>query len=126
MKFQYIDQSNFSLYCARMYDNPQCASVEEYDNDLEKMDIIKKLLCKLTQNKTKVNLRLLINHVIVFNNLFGNVPGCRILMLFCPEYTHSNLVTLLSWLNVLPEEIPEFVLNDIEINNKLLERLEEL
>ena len=124
MKFQYIDQKNFPLYCAKMYSNPQCSSVEEYNRDLELMDTIRKLLTKLTKNSGKVNLRLLTNHIVVFNNLFGNVPACRILMLFCPDFTHTNLLTIMSWLNILPETIPEYKLSEYILNKELKQKLE--
>jgi len=107
-----------------MYSNPQCSSVEEYDRDLELMDTIRKLLTKLTKNSGKVNLRLLTNHIVVFNNLFGNVPACRILMLFCPDFTHTNLLTIMSWLNILPETIPEYKLSEYILNKELKQKLE--
>ena len=59
-----LTEENFILLAAKNYDNPQCLDIEEFYDDLKKLNYIKKLLNKY---KTTGDLkeRLLLNHIIV-------------------------------------------------------------
>ena len=54
--FEKLDNDNFLLYAAKHYDNPQCETIEEFNNDLKRINYIKKLLNKLKpKNDVKKN-----------------------------------------------------------------------
>lgn len=95
------------VYAASVYDNPGCVSFEEFEEDYLRIKSLKVLFSKYINNK-KVNLRIVLNHIICISNVF---PGATATILFAetnPEYW-DLLATLLYYLNLLPVE-------DIKIN----------
>jgi hypothetical protein len=98
-----LSSDNYLLYAAKHYDNPQCYSNEEFFEDLNRLKYIKKLL---TRYKTSGELkdRLILNHLIVLNNVFGPVPLCRILYLKMKQY-YDCLMPFLVLLNIMPETL---------------------
>lgn len=75
-----LTNENFLFLCAKNYRNPQCASTEEFLQDIKKLKYIKKLLTKYTTSQ-EIDVRLVLNHVIVLNNVFGPVFLCRLIFL---------------------------------------------
>jgi len=63
------------------YDNIQCQTIEEFDEDLKKLLYIKKLLSRY-KNDNDLRERLILNHIIVLYNVFGdaftNMAFCKI------------------------------------------------
>ena len=45
-----LNESNFLLYAMHHYDNPQCHSLEEFEEDLKKILYLKKLLSRYKNN----------------------------------------------------------------------------
>ena len=62
----------------KFYDNPQCISVEDYQTDMKRFKYIKRLLNQYNSS-TDLNIRLLLNHIIMVYNLFDNQIATRIL-----------------------------------------------
>ena len=58
-----LTESNFLLYAAKHYDNPQCMDIEEFQDDLKRINYIKKLLNKY-KTTGELKERLIINHII--------------------------------------------------------------
>lgn len=73
-----LSESNFILYCARHYDGRYCSSINDFHEDLKRIRYIKKLLTRYEKNKD-LKERLILNHIIILNNLFGPTVTCRIL-----------------------------------------------
>jgi hypothetical protein len=95
-----LTDSNLLLYAAKHYDNVQCQDIEEFQEDLNRIKYIKKLLSKY-RDKGELKHRLILNHIIVFQNVFGVEPGARMLYLKLPEY-HSQLTSFLRFLRTCP------------------------
>lgn len=125
MKFDLITDDNFLLYATKNYESTRCFGVAELNQDLERFVHIKRLLRKYNRNK-KTNLRLLVNHIIVINNLFGPYPTNRMLFFYVDEYTYPQLASVLYFLSILQESIPEVKMSEIEIDEDLYKQLEEL
>ena len=71
--------------------------------------------------------RLLLNHIIIFYNVFGVEPATRILFYKIEEEMHDLLKTFLVYLNYLPEEdIPEAKLVEIPLDQFVINKLREL
>jgi hypothetical protein len=121
MHFPYLDDDNFIMYAMKVYDNPQCSSLEEFYEDLGKIKYVKKLLRKYVKTGD-IKERLILNHLIVFNNVFGPEATTRIMFLKLEPDLHSALKTFLFFLNILPEHIPETELRFIPIDTNI-ERL---
>lgn len=108
-----LDQSNFLLYAAKHYDNPQCFDTIEFYEDLKKFKYIKRLLNRYIEDGD-LKERLILNHIVVLFNLFGTYPATRMLFLKC-EGLEKYLAPFLIALNSMPEKI-----ENIGIENKTL------
>lgn len=85
------------------YDNPQCCSVEEFDEDLKRVLYIKKLF---TRYKASDDLRerLILNHLIILFNVFGDATN-EMLFYKIDKSDWNLLATFLVFLNRMPEKI---------------------
>ena len=66
-----LNEDTFLKYAMRIYDNPNCKNVSEFEEDLNRVKYIKRLLNKYKE-KGILRSRLLLNHthgVIIFRNI---------------------------------------------------------
>ena len=49
-----LNKDNFILYCMKHYDNPQCTSVREFEEDLNRFLYLQKLLTRYINNKDEL------------------------------------------------------------------------
>jgi hypothetical protein len=103
MKYDRLDHDTFLLYCAKYYNNAHCQSTEEFYEDLKHIKYIKKLLTRYDLNGD-LKERLILNHIIILNNMFGPIATSKILFFKLPKY-HSYLKPFLILLNILPDMI---------------------
>jgi hypothetical protein len=109
-----LDESNFLLYAAKHYDNPQCYDTVEFYDDLKRFKYIKRLLNRyLEENDLKE--RLILNHIIVLYNVFGPEATTKMLFLKCKDLEHL-LKPFLVFLNLLPEKIENIGIENRTIN----------
>jgi len=80
MKCETLDNSNFLLYAAKHYDNPQCFDTKEFYDDLKRFKYLKRLFNRYKETGD-LKERLIINHLQVIYNLFGVEPSTRMLFL---------------------------------------------
>ena len=73
-----VNEENFLLVAAQHYNNPQCASTEEFYNDLQRIKYMKRLLNRYLATG-ELSERLLLNHIIVFFNVFTIPIAVRLL-----------------------------------------------
>jgi hypothetical protein len=106
-----LDASNFLLYAAKNYDNPQCFDTIEFYEDLKRFKYIKRLLNRYVEDGD-LKERLIINHIVVLFNLFGVHAAIRMLFFKC-EGLEKCLVPFLIALNNLPDRV-----ENIGIDNK--------
>jgi hypothetical protein len=113
-----LTQDNFLLFVMKHYDNPSCKDMEEFMEDLERVKYIKRLLNKF-EKKDSLKERLILNHIIILNNVFGAEACARILFFRLePEY-HSCLKSFLKYLQILPIKIPDLDLNQIPTDHRI-------
>lgn len=98
-----IDDNTFLLYCAKHYNNPQCQSTEEFYEDLKRIKYIKKLFTRY-EITGELKERLILNHIIILNNIFGPVPTSKILLFKISNY-QSLIKPFLVFLNILPDKL---------------------
>ena len=121
-----LDDNTYIMFAMKHYDNPQCMGMDEFQEDLNRIKYIKRLFRKYKKNGV-LRERLLLNHIIIFYNVFGIDAGTRILFYKIEEEMHSLLKTFLVFLNYLPEEgIPEVDLVSISLNQDVINRLREV
>lgn len=109
-----LDMSNFLLYAAKHYDNPQCFDTIEFYEDLKRFKYIKRLLNRYVEDGD-LKERLILNHIVVLFNLFGVYPSIRMLFLKC-EGMENLLVPFLIALNNLPEKVENIGIENKTIN----------
>jgi hypothetical protein len=103
MKFENLTDSNFILYAAKHYDNPQCFSIDEFHQDLLTFKYIKRLFKRYMESDI-LKEKLILNHIILINNLFGPEATVRMLFLKFGEYD-SMLKPFLVYLELLPDVV---------------------
>ena len=64
-----LNEKNFLLYAMKEYNNPQCIDIEEFNDDLRKIKYIKRLFNQYASEGV-LKERLLLNHIIIFYNVF--------------------------------------------------------
>ena len=95
-----LDDSNFVLYAAKHYDNPQCYDVEEFHDDLKRFKYLKRLLGKY-EDTGELRENLILNHIIVLYNVFGDA-ATRMLFFKLVGY-YSYLKPFLVLLDRMPD-----------------------
>ena len=127
MIFDDLNEKNFLLYAMKEYNNPQCVQVEEFYDDLKKVKYIKRLFNQYL-NEGVLKERLLLNHIIVFYNVFPVRSATRILFLKIEEEFWPILKTFLVYLSYMPEIIDSIngraiLSDDIQLNQGVVDRL---
>ena len=127
MVFDDLNEKNFLLYAMKEYDNPQCVQVEEFYDDLKKVKYIKRLLNQYL-NEGILKERLLLNHIIVFYNVFPVRSATRILFLKIEEEFWPILKTFLVYLSYMPEIIDSIngraiISDNIQLDQGVVDRL---
>jgi hypothetical protein len=85
-----VTEDTFILVAAQHYNNPQCQSTEEFYNDLNRIKYIKRLLNRYLATG-EISERLLLNHIIVFYNVFGVIPATKLLAVKL-EYKYWSII----------------------------------
>ena len=127
MVFDDLNEKNFLLYAMKEYDNPQCVQVEEFYDDLKKVKYIKRLFNQHL-NEGVLKERLLLNHIIVFYNVFPVRSATRMLFLKIEEKFWPILKTFLVYLSYMPEIIDSIngraiVSDEIQLDQGVVDRL---
>ena len=119
--YENITTDNVMMFAIRHYDNPQCEGEKEFHDDMKRFKYIKRLLRK-HKDSGILKERLLLNHIIILNNLFGP-QACVPLLLFKIQKEYwDTLKSFLLYLNMIRED----ELKDIEEDNFVLEVLRKL
>ena len=115
-----LTDDNFLLYAMHHYDNIQCHSIEEFEEDMRKFLYLKKLLSRY-KNNGELRERLILNHIIVLYNIFGESATDMLLFKIDEEHKPA-LATFLVYLNRLPEE----QLGNIALDPLIIEALRKI
>lgn len=106
-----LDESNFLLYAAKHYDNPQCFDTIEFYEDLKRLQYLKRLINKYKESGDFKE-RLVLNHIIILYNVFGSVPCTRLLFLKLGEYA-DVLKPILDFLGHMPKKVENIGIQNI-------------
>ena len=102
--FDDLNEKNYIHYAMKYYDNRQCTSVDEFNEDLNKIKYVKRLFNRfLETGELRVNL--ILNHLIVIYNVFENEAATRMLFYRVEKKFYSILKPFLIFLNRLPEKV---------------------
>jgi hypothetical protein len=98
-----LNDDTFMIYVAKAYNSPKCI-VSELEEDLKRTKYLKRLFRRYKTTKT-LKERLILNHIILLNNVFGPEATTRILFFKIDENDYDVLKTFLLYLNLLPEVV---------------------
>ena len=118
-----LNENNFLVYAMRNYDNPQCHSLEEFDEDLKRFLYLKKLISRYKRDGDLKD-RLILNHIIVIYNVFGDA-ATNMLFYKIDDSCWDTLITFLVYLERMPEMIPNHSirLSDIKLDENVISSL---
>jgi hypothetical protein len=116
-----LTKNNFLLYAAKHYHNPTCIDEEEFFEDLNRFKYLKRLMNKYKQSG-EISERLVLNHLIVILNVFGNEAGIEML---------ANRIELEHWNALKPfliflRAIKYDEITGIEMDKYVISKLREL
>ena len=119
--FKEITKDNWLLFAQQSYDNPTLEKEEEFYDDIKRFKYLKRLFRKYWITGD-IKIRLVLNHLIVLQNVFGVEAACVLLLYKIDEQYWSILKTVLNHLEYLyPHE-----LKDVEIDINIKKLLEEM
>jgi len=121
-----LNEKTFLMYAIKHYNNPECCDMEEFNEDLSRIKYVKRLLRRYKKTN-ELRERLLLNHIIILGNVFGPKIASRLLFFKIEKDLHPYLKAFLLFLDFIPEEgIPEFDIDCIPMDNKIITTLREL
>lgn len=125
-----LDDSNFVLIAAKYYDNPQSFDTLEFYEDMSRFKYIKRLFNRY-EDTGELKERLIINHIIILYNVFGN-EATRLLFFKLDGY-HHLLKPFIVLLGHMPDVIhgigvenKTIISSDITMDNKVVEVLRKI
>ena len=119
--YEKITIENVMMFAIKHYDNPQCEGEREFYDAMKRFKYIKRLLRK-HKDTGILKERLLLNHIIILNNLFG-AEACVTLLLFKIQREYwETLKSFLLFLNIIRDD----ELREVKEDNEVLEILGKL
>lgn len=97
-----LTESTFLLFASKHYDNPQCADISEFEEDLKRFQYLRKLFGRYRQDDD-LKERLILNHLIIIYNVFG--PEATNMLFMKLHEFHDCLKPFVEYLNFMPQII---------------------
>jgi hypothetical protein len=114
--FDDLNEKNYLHFAMKFYDNRQCTSVEEFNEDLNKIKYVKRLFNRFLETG-ELRTNLILNHLIVIYNVFENEAATRMLFFRVEKKFYSILKPFLIFLNRLPEKVRGIDGENIQTNH---------
>ena len=119
--FKQITEDNWLLYAQKHYDNPTFETEKEFWDDIKRFKYLKRLFRKY-ELTGKMKIRLVVNHIIVLQNVFGVEAAVTLLLFKVDKNYWPALKSILDYLGYLyPHE-----LNNVKVDKNIDELLREL
>jgi hypothetical protein len=121
MRFDELNSDNYIMFAIKHYENPQSVTKEDFEEDIKRFKYLKRLLRKYLKGG-ELRTHLILNHIIILFNVFGDatIP----LMMFKLEMEYwSALKTFLVFLDRYPE-FNDGSLHNVDIDMDILNELE--
>lgn len=120
-----MDQSDFDdefflAYALDNYDNSSCSGREEFEEDLNRIKYIKRLFGRY-QSTGELKERLILNHIIIFFNVFNVEAANKMLFYKMEDKFKPLLKTFLVYLNYLSDDEEEYI--KVPLDTKVVEIL---
>ena len=116
-----VTEDNYLIVAAKHYSNPQCSSTDEFYADLDRIKYIKRIINRYLESGD-LSERLLLNHIIVFCNVFGVEIGVKMMAVKLGYKYWSVIKTILVFLKYI--EPTDLV--GIDMDSKIINVLREI
>ena len=121
-----LTEDNFLIYAMKCYQSPHCI-LSEFEEDMKRTTYLKRLFRRYKCGGS-LKERLIMNHIILLNNVFGPEATARILFYKIDEKDYDVLKTFLCYLNIMPELVggidgKDIFSHTIPMDNKAVELL---
>ena len=128
--FDDLNEKNYVHYAMKYYMNNQCTSVEEFNEDLNKVNYVKRLFNRFLETG-ELRTNLIMNHLIVIYNVFETEAATRMLFFKVEKRFHSILKPFLLFMERLPIVVKgidgkDVVVNDIPLNEMTVKELRKI
>lgn len=110
--------TNFVKYCLNNYQTT-FFSRQEFDNDIGRLIILKKSF-KRYDTTGKINMRLVLNNIIILINLFGIESANIILFYRLGDKYYRHIKTILLFIDCYVENN---ITNDVDVSPEIIELL---
>ena len=121
MYFDELTEHNHVLFAIKHYENPHSVTVDDFMEDMKKFKYLKRLF-KRYLNSNVLRTNLILNHLIILFNVFGE--GTTPLLMYKLEREYwSILKTFLIYLNRYDGY---GVLEDVDVDDDVKDILDEL
>lgn len=121
MRFNELNEDNYLLFAIKFYDNPHAVTRDDFEDDLKKIKYVKRLLRRYINTNT-LKTHLILNHLTVLFNVFGDA-AVPLLFYNLEQDLWSSIKSFLVFLNKLPE-FPKSKVDDIVLDQYCLDQLE--
>tara|TARA_B000000460_G_scaffold137147_1_gene96651 strand:- start:216 stop:578 length:363 start_codon:yes stop_codon:yes gene_type:complete len=118
--FENLTKDNITMYAIKHYHNPSCEGMSEFNDDMKRFKYIKRLFRKYKDTGI-LKERLLLNHIIVLNNLFGAEASSTLLFFKTEQEYWPVLKSFLEFLNIMPENDLQEIVTDSNTKQVLME-----
>lgn len=126
-----LNDKNWLLYAAKEYRNTQSYGIEEFKQDVKRFKYVRKAFTRYATTG-ELKERLVLNHIVVLNNVFGPEATVRLLFLKMPTLLHY-LKPFLIALSILPDRVNaigkdsiDYITDEIPLDPKIVEALRKI
>jgi len=119
--FDELNEENFILFASRNYNNPQCTSIEEFNDDILRFKYLKRLFRRYI-NDGDLQERLILNHIIILYNVFGIKAANKMMFYKMDDEYWPIIKTFLVYLSYIKEND----LIDIPLDKGIIDVLRKL
>lgn len=120
MNISNLNADNFMMFAMKHYDNPQSVTYDDFQEDMMRFKYLKRLFGRYVKTGVLRN-HLILNHLIVLFNVFGDA-AIPLLVFKLEKQYWDVLKTYLLYLNRYPEEgcgTLDFVEIDLYVSKQL-------
>ena len=112
-----LNESNYILFAIKHYENPSSMTREDFDEDMKRFKYLKRLLKRYVRGGS-LRTHLIINHLIILYNVFGEAATPLLFFKMEREYW-SLLKTILLYLNKYPIGMMPSLEVDLDLEKEL-------
>jgi hypothetical protein len=120
-----LTEDTFLEFCQSCYFNSECTGRNEFMDDLKRVKYVKRLLQKIHKHKTlkSIRERLILNHIIILRNVFGEENAARILFFKVEPRLYSYLKSFTVFLEFDIKKLPELKYSEVNTDPRIDRKL---